>query len=316
MFAVERLIMIIVNGSNSKGLAERVASALKVPLAKVSYRKFPDGELYTRIDSDLDGEDVVLIQTMFPDQNSSLIEFLLTADLIKDSGGKKLIGIIPYFAYARQDKKFQAGEALSIKTLSKLFKSVDINELMTVDVHFHRKPGNFDFYGIPCKNLSAVKLLVDYVRKNISPKITVIGPDLGSSELLEPLKEKTTLTKKKICPVCKRPAEKCICTAKEKRYKIEIESNVDFKNQDVMILDDIISSGSTVMGAIKKVESSGAKKIIVAAVHGLFLGESLQTIKGMSDYLVTTDTIENPVSDVSVAPLITENLKQYTRKSK
>jgi len=304
--------MIILNGSKSTSLGEKIAIDLGLKFENVSTRIFPDGETYIRINNELKGRDVVVVQSMFPDQNDSLMEFLLIADTAKDMGAKKIIGVVPYLAYARQDRKFQPGEALSSQTVANLMKSVGVNKLITVDIHYkHVKPGEFDLFGIPSVNVSAGRLLLDHIKEKIDNNIMTIGPDLGSSEMIEYVTgEKTYLKKEKICPICGKLAKECKCKIKKKKYEIVgFKGEYDFHGKTVVILDDIIASGGTMIKAVKTVKSEGAKKVVAAATHGLFMKDSLLMLREITDYLVVTDSIGTPVSNVSVAPLIVEALK-------
>lgn len=305
-------MMFLITGSNSKALAEKISSLSNVPLAKTSLKKFPDGENYIRIDSDLLGHDVLLLASMFPDQNNSLMEFLFLADACRDCGAKKITAIIPYFAYGRQDKTFQKGEALSLKTLAGLFKAVGIRKIITIESHFHRKPENFDFFGISCTNISAGKALLEDIGEKIGKEYLVIGPDITSGETVEfATGKKIAFEKTKVCPSCKKPAIECTCAGISKKYEIkELKSDIDFRGKNVVILDDMIASGSTMTKAAEKVRAGGAKKVVCAATHGLFIGNSLKTLQEKSDYLIVTDTIETSVSAVSVANLIAEAIKK------
>ncbi len=304
--------MLLISGSNSKALAEKISSLAKIPMARTSLKRFPDGENYIRIDSDLKGQDIFLFASMFPDQNCSLVEFLLLADAAKDQGAKKITAIIPYFAYGRQDKTFQEGEALSLKTLASLFKAVGIQKILTIEAHFHRKPETFDFFGIPCTNISAGKALLEDIVKKIGNDYLVIGPDIESGETVEFATGKKTVFKKtKECPECKKAAVDCKCAGKSRQYEVkEMKSDIDFKGMNVVILDDMIASGTTMIKAAEKVRQEGAKKVICAATHGLFIGNSLKVLQEKSDYLIVTDTIETPASAVSVAGLIAGEIKQ------
>jgi len=223
---------------------------------------------------------------------------------------KSITAVVPYVPYGRQDKKFQDGEATSAKTLASLFKSAGIDEVITVDVHFHRRPERFDFHGMPFVNVSAGKLLVEDIRKNACPDFTVIGPDFGSSEIIEfATGERRVMKKDKICPVCGKPATGCKCELREKSYEAGFSERFDFKGKDVVILDDMIVSGTTMIKAVDKLRESGARKVIAAASHGLFLKDSLKILQEKTDYLVVADSIETPVSGVSIAPLISGLLK-------
>ena len=304
--------MLILNGSKSQPLGEKIAIDLGLNFENVSTRKFPDGETYIRIDTDVKGRDIVIVQTMFPDQNDALMEFLLIADTLKDMEANSIIGVVPYLAYARQDKRFQSGESLSMKTVAELMKTVGVNKLITVDTHYqHIKPGKYNLFGIPCVNLSAGRIMLDHVKEKIDPDFMTIGPDFGASEMIKyATGEEMVLKKEKRCPICGLPATQCKCKIKKKKYEItEVESKYNFSGRNVVILDDIVASGGTMIKAVKKIKSEGAKKVIAAATHGLFMKDSLIQLKELTDYLVVTDSIFTPVSNVSVAPLIVEALK-------
>jgi ribose-phosphate pyrophosphokinase len=304
--------MLILNGSKSQLLGEKIAIDLGLNFENVTTRKFPDGETYIRIETDVKGRDVAIVQTMFPDQNDALMEFLLIADTLRDLEVNSIIGIVPYLAYARQDRKFQPGESLSMKTIAELMKAVGVKKLITVDTHYqHVKPGKFDLFGIPCINISAGRILLNHIRERIDHDLMTIGPDLGSSEMIKyATGEEMVLMKEKKCPICGLPAAQCKCKIQKKKYEItDIESKYNFSGKNVIILDDIIASGGTMIKAVKKVKSEGAKKVVAAATHGLFMKDSLIQLKELTDYLVVTDSISTPVSNVSIAPLIVEALK-------
>jgi len=210
-------------------------------------------------------------------------------------------------AYARQDRKFQAGEALSMKTVAALLKSVGVEYLITVDTHYQHVPhGKFDLFGLNSMNISAGRLLLAHIKDKFDEDLITIGPDFGSSEMVKyATGEEKVLKKEKICPICGLPATQCKCDTKDKEYIIsDVEGDFDFKDKTVVILDDIIASGGTMIQTVKKVKSGGARNIIIAATHGLFLKDSLNTLRTLTDYLVVTDSISTPVSNVSVAPLI------------
>lgn len=304
--------MLILNGSKSQALGEKIAISLGLNFENVSTRKFPDGETYIRIDTDVKGRDIIIVQTMFPNQNDALIEFLIIAHTLKDMEVNSITGVVPYLAYARQDRKFQLGESLSAKTVAELMKAAGVDKLITVDTHYqHVKSGRFDLFGLPCVNVSAGKLLLEHVKEKVDSDLMTIGPDLGSSELIKyTTGEEMVLKKEKRCPVCGLKATQCKCKIEKKKYEItDVESKYNFSGRNVVVLDDIIASGGTMIKAIKKAKAEGAKKVIAAATHGLFMKDSLIQLKELTDYLIVTDSISTPVSNVSIAPLIVEALK-------
>ncbi len=296
----------IIPGSNSLALAKAVSDITGFALAQVSTRKFPDGESYVRIDSKI-SDDAIIVQSSFPNQNDSLIELTLLADAAKDAGAKRLRAVIPYFPYARQDKKFQDGEALSIRAVANILKNAGIEEIITVDAHFHRKPEKFDFYGMRATNISAGRILLGFVRKTIHD-FSVIGPDFGSSDIIQFAGGGETLKKEKICPNCGKNSLLCKCGDGEKSYEAKLSGDLDFAGKSVVILDDMIASGTTMIKAIDKIRQDGAAKIAVVATHGLFLKDSLKTLQEKADLLAVTDSIQTPASKVSVAGIVAEAL--------
>lgn len=302
--------MLIVSGSNSRNLAEKISSQTGIPMAKVLLRKFPDGENYVLIDEDVNGQDVLIVQSMYPNQNDSLVEIMLLSNTLVDLGVKKVIGVIPYLAYSRQHKIYQKGEAYSLKNIINSLKNSSMSKIITVDNHFHRKPEKFDLLGVEFINLSAGKLLLDNIRENATSDFIAIGPDFGSSEIIEfAIGKSLVMKKEEICPVCKKPKIECKCEDKERKYEVsKFEIGMDLKNKNVVILDDMITSGTTMIKAVEKVRNDGANKVIAAATHGLFLKDSLKILQEKTDYLVVTDSIETPVTKVSIASLISEVL--------
>lgn len=296
----------IIPGSNSLALAKAVSDITGFALAQVSARKFPDGESYVRIDSKI-SDDAIIVQSSYPNQNDSIIELVLLADAAKDAGAKMLKAVIPYFPYARQDKKFQNGEALSIRAIANILKSAGIEEIITVDAHFHRKPEKFDFYGMRATNISAGKILLDFVKKSI-PDFSIIGPDFGSSDIIEFAGGGKTLKKEKVCPRCGNNSLLCKCSEAEKSYEAKLSGSSDFSGKNVVILDDMIASGTTMIKAIEKIRQGGAAKVAAVASHGLFLKDSLKILQEKTDLLAVTDSIQTPVSRVSVAGIVAESL--------
>lgn len=284
----------IVGGSNTEELAGKVSEILGGAVIGKSVKKFPDGESYIRLeDTGFEGEKVYVIQTLFPDQNESLIELFMTINAVKENGGIP-VAVIPYFAYGRQDMVFEKGEAFSLKVIASILKALGTEMVITVDAHFHRKGGDHDMFGLHVKNISAVKKL----RNHFGNGFTVVGPDEGSRNFLSPLEGSVFLKKTK----------KIKETNNQLHYKINVESK-DVKGGSVLLMDDIISGGGTIISAAKALKEQG-KKVSVACVHGLFMGDSLKKLSKYADEIVSTDTIKSPCSVVSVADLIAREISE------
>ncbi len=303
--------MLLVANERAAKLAKSVAKLSGAGFIEAIQRRFPDGEIYIRIETPVEYKEVAVLFSMYPGQNASLTEFFMFTDALNDLGASRITAVIPYLPYARQDKRFQHGEALSIKTLARLFKSVGVSRLVVVDTHFHRIPEDFDFFGIKCANLSAGRLLLEHAKEKLGQRSEVIGPDFGSSELIKYATGKASVMEKvKVCPDCGKEKTECMCGSKEVVYEArEFRTDRDFKGKNVAILDDMIASGTTMINACRKLKSMGAKEVIALATHGLFLNDSLKALNSAADYVAVTDTIETPASHVSVAGLIAGALK-------
>lgn len=293
--------MKIIGGSSSDGLAARVARELGTESAKLEIKKFPDGEKYLRVLEDVKGEDIVVIQSISRTPDEFLFEYLLLVDTLKDLGAKRVVSFVPYFAYARQDERFNPGEALSFKTVSKLIESVGTDEIYTIDMHQHRVLKSSDVFKIPSRNLSAMPLLADYVEKaGDLQKPLVIGPDAEAEQWAKLAAERLhtdydVFEKKRLGSenVQIRPRK------------------ANAKDRDVLIVDDIISTGGTIVEALKILFSQGAKRIDVACTHPLLIGGALAKIyEAGAQNVIGTDTVSSPASYVSVAPLIAEQIKK------
>lgn len=293
--------MKIIGGSVSDALATKVARELGVKSVKLEIKRFPDGEKYLRVLEDVKGEDAIVIQSINRTPDELLFEYLLLVDTLRDLGAKRIVSFIPYFAYARQDERFNPGEALSFKTVSKLIESVGTDEIYTIDMHQHRALKSSDVFKIPCHNLSAIPLLADYVEKagNLKRPL-IIGPDAEAEQWARLAAEKLhtdydVFEKKRLGSesVQIRPRK------------------ADAKNRDVLIVDDIISTGGTIVEALKILFSQGATKIDVACTHPILVGGALAKIyETGAQNVVGTDTVASPVSYVSVAPLIAQQIRK------
>jgi len=293
--------LIVIGGSSSENLANSVANQLSLTLAKAEIKRFPDGEKYLRVLNEVKDEHVVVIQSMHHTPDDFLFEYLLLVDTLKDLGAKKVTSFIPYFAYARQDERFKPGEALSFKTVSKLIEAVGTDEIYTIDMHQHRVLSSSDVFRIPSRNLSAMPLLANYVRKEGKLRDPlVIGPD-SEAEQWAKLAAETLGTDYDVFEKKRFAAD-----------KVEVRpKRANAKGRDILIVDDIISTGGTIIEASKILLSQGAKHIEVACTHPILATDALNRIRAAGVLnVIGTDTVPGPISYVSVAPLIAEHIKK------
>ena len=284
--------MYVVSGSASKNIASHLVRELSANIADVEIRRFIDGECYVRVKDDLEGEDVVIVQNTYPDEN--IIETILLKSAVKDMGPRSLTLVIPYFGYARQDRKFLEGEAVSAKALAEIIGE-DVDLIVTVDPH---KDYITEFFKTKAISCSAVPEIARYLADRdidvvLAPDKGAVGRAKRASEILGC--ESDFLEKVRISDE--------IVEMKTKR--------IDVKDKTVAIIDDIISTGGTMAKAVEEMKKQGAKKIYVACTHGLFIGNAIDKIeKAGASEVISTDTIENAYSKVKVAPQIATILKE------
>lgn len=280
----------IVGGTGSKELAKAIAKELGQELAKVEFKRFPDGEIYVRALEGMDKE-VVVVQGMHAPQYDNLMELLLLVKMAKENGAEKVTAVVPYFAHARQDKVFEDGEIIAAEVVAGMLKGAGVDRILTVDLHFFRKEGKFDLFGIKGYNVTAADVLTGYVREKF-PEAVVITPDGGSAEQ------------------AKAVGGVSLQKVRKDSYSVEMGGLPDVEGKDVLILDDMITSGGTMRKAIDLVRKAGARKIVAAATHAAFTGGGYEKVK-VADFVVTTDCIPHKTNMVSVGPKIAGVLKSW-----
>ena len=263
----------------------------KLPSCQLIAKQFPDGEDYIRIPADLRGKDVMFIHRCYPEQDRSLIQLFLVLKTLKDGGASTVKAVIPYLPYARQDKLFLRGEALSSKVVCELIKKSGCDELITFDCHFLKKPGVFNYGGLRIRNLSLSHSIISYFKGKLhSPKI--ISPDEGASYFLSMEKDKGVMKKR-------RGAYSKGSTVYRKPEELEV--NFDVKGRDVVIVDDMISTGSTMLKAVEACKKLGAKSISCGTSHGLFLNDSFKRLKRAgAKEVIASNSIKSSASNLDV----------------
>lgn len=290
--------MIIIPGPASQILGFKIGKLLEAKVVPLDFKRFPDGEAYIRIDGDVQGEHVAVVQSTFP-TDPHLIELFLLLDTVKELDASKITAIVPYLAYARQDKRFRPGEAISIKTIINLIENIGVDELYTVNIHEEAVLSGFK---MPIINLSAMNVIGDYLKNYDLKDPYVVSPDQGAEFLAKEVAE--TL----------RADFSCIFKKRD-RITGEIETEVvelDVKGRDTVIVDDIISTGGTIVNAAKMLKSQGASRVFVGTTHALLIQNARTRImQAKVDEIIGTDTVLSEVSKISVAPLIANALAKY-----
>jgi len=298
--------MIILGGSASSPLAEKVSKELGFEPGRLEIKKFPDGEMYVRVHEDVKDQDVAVIQSLYgPNCNENIFEYLLLVDTLRDLGARSITGVAPYLAYARQDARFYPGEAVTPSSLARLFEAAGTTSFLTIDCELHRLGGVAKVFKIPAQNLSAMPLLGRYARENLAPRNPiVIAPDAGAEDLAAAVAKE--LDGEHFVFKKKRFRKEGSTTS-----KIRIDAgDLDVKGRDAVFADDIISTGATIAEGAKLCSSRGAKRIFALCTHPVLGQGAIKRIKtaGVSK-VIGTDTIPSPVSRVSVAPIVARAIK-------
>lgn len=288
--------MKIVLGPASTQLGELIAQNLKAETVPVTSKTFPDGENYIRLEGKVENEDIAIVQTTSPPQDPKLIQLAFMADAAKRNGAKSITAIVPYMAYARQDKIFLKGEAISAETVAGMLKAAGIDRLITVNIHQEKVLSRFPF---PAKSISAICALTEYFLKRGYAGAFALSPDAGALHLAEEAKE--TLG-----------GEFGYLEKSRDRYTGQITmktKNFEVKGKKVIIFDDIISSGRTIVAAVQILKGFSPKGIYIACVHPLLIGEAEKMIlhSGVQE-IVGTDSVPSTVSRVSLASVISQEL--------
>jgi ribose-phosphate pyrophosphokinase len=270
--------MKIVSGPASKELAESVSALTGYPNVPVSSKIFPDGESYVRLEGSVQGEEVAIVQTTCPPaQDGRLLQLAFMADAAKRAGASKVTAVVPYLAYARQDKMFLSGEGISVETIARMLGAAGIDAFLTVNIHSENTLEKFPY---PAKTASAISLLAQYFVERGHKKAYALSPDKGAMYIA--YTGQTTQTGK----------------------------GLDVNGQTVIIFDDIISTGGTIVGAAKILRELGAAHVFTACVHPLLIGDAAKRILDAGvEEIVGTDSVPGEFSKVSLAPLISKQLK-------
>lgn len=275
--------MKVVAGKSSPLLAKRIAERLGCELAKTSYKVFPDGELYVRVER---VDEAVVVQSIT--SNEDLVRLMLIFDAL---GNAEITAVVPYMGYARQDREFNEGEAVSIRAVARLIESY-ADRIITVNIHSEKAKSYFK----RLVNIDAMPLIGEYYKGR---DVVMISPDLGS------LKRVEVASKHAGCEYDYLEKERI--SAEEVRIK---PKNLDVSGRDVVIVDDIISTGGTIVEATKVLNSLGVRSVECACVHAVLAGDALNKLFNAGVWnVIATDTIERSVSVISVADAIVSALR-------
>ncbi len=290
----------VVATSSSLGLAARVASILGGELVVAEEKAFPDGEKYVRVPIKIAGT-AVIVHSTYPPQDERIVQLLLTIDAAKGAGAERAVVVIPYLAYARQDRRFLEGEPVSVGAILRAVEAVGADAVVTVDLH---KPSSLDeWLRVPHTNVLPAGLLASYFKGRLKDPL-VLAPDRGALHRAEAAAKALGADYDYLEKSRDRVTGQVTVAPK----------SLSVEGRDVLLIDDIISTGGTLALAAKSAKAAGARSVYAACTHALFVLGALDRLyaAGIGE-VVATDTVPSPVSKVSVAELVASAVLSLTR---
>ena len=303
--------MKLLTGNSNKNLSQKISKYLKNRLVNSSIRKFSDGEICIEINENIRGNSIFIIQSVSSPANDNLMELLLCIDALKRSSAKNITAVIPYFGYARQDRKVVPRTSISAKLVSNLITKAGADRIVTIDLHSGQIQGFFD---IPVDNLFATPIFARHIKKKLKTKnLICVAPDVGGTARARALGKMLHV---ELAIVDKRRP------APGKSEVMNVIGNV--KGKTCILVDDIIDSGGTIVNAAAALKKRGAKDVHVYVTHGVLSGNAIDKIKKSNiKNLVITDTIDNSnkvkntknIEVLTISNLVGEAIKRISNST-
>jgi len=269
---------LIFSGSSNKKLAESIISKLGKTLGKAELGVFSDGEIRFQSHENVRGADVFIIQSLTGNINFHIMELLLMADAFKRASAKRITAVIPYYAYARQDRKDRPRVPVSARLIADLIETSGFSRVLTIDLHANQIQG---FFNIPVDNLMGLPIFVSHFKKMDSKNIVIVSPDAGGVERAR---------------IFSKMLKAGLAIADKRRTAPNVAEIFhiigDVKGKDAIIVDDIVDTAGTLTATINAVKENGAKRVFALCTHGIFSGKAIERITNSQvDSIYTTDTI-------------------------
>jgi len=303
--------MKILSGTSNPRLSKEISKKLKLKLINTNIKRFADGEIYIEINENIRGNSVFVIQSTSTPANDNIMELLLCIDALRRSSAKNITAVIPYFGYARQDRKVAPRTSISAKVVSNLITNAGASRIVTVDLHAGQIQGFFD---IPVDNLFTTPMFARYIKKKFKTKnLVCVSPDVGGVQRTRGL---ATKIKAELAIIDKRRPEP---------GKSQVMNIIgDVKGKNCIIVDDIIDSGGTIINAVEALKKAVAIDVYVFITHAVLSGEAAKKIKKSKiKKLIITDTIDNSakiknnskIEVISIAPLMAEAISRISNST-
>jgi ribose-phosphate pyrophosphokinase len=296
--------VLILSGPSSSDLASRIAKYMGsyvADLVPVDFRFFSDGESKIRISKDVKGKDCIVVQSTYPPTDTHIIQTLMIIKKCTDDNASRVCAVVPYMAYARQDRAFSEGEVVSFEVVAKLFESIGTNNLITVDIHSLRA---LSYFTIDAMNVSSIPLLANYATNKLNLRPLVVSPDEGGTKRAE-----------EFAKAIKTPDMIVLKKFRDKNTgEVTIDEKLDFDiaNRDIILVDDIISTGSSIIKACEFLKKNNCNRVYVMCAHALLIGDALQRIKavGIVEDIIATNSVPGECAKVDLSSIISSAIRK------
>ncbi|MBI2492444.1 MAG: ribose-phosphate pyrophosphokinase [Candidatus Rokubacteria bacterium] len=291
-------------GNANRPLAEEIAQYLRVPLSDAEVTRCSDGEVYVQVNENVRGADVFLVQPTCPPVNDTLMELLIMTDAMRRASARRITAVLPYYGYARQDRKVQPRVPISAKLVADLLEAAGIDRVLALDLHAGQIQG---FFKIPVDHLFAAPVMIDYLGKKELRDAVIVAPDAGGVERARAIAKRLN-------------AGLAIIDKRREGPNSAVAMHLigDVRDRDAVVIDDMIDTASTLIQAVGALVREGARRVLACGVHAVLSGPAMERIAGSPlEEVVVTNSI--PVSDakraarvtvLSVAPLLGEAIRR------
>ncbi len=295
--------MKIFSGTANEPLARAICKSIGIELGRCDITPFPDGETFVKIKDNVRGEDVFIIQPTSPPTNHNLMELFIMIDALRRASAKRITAVMPFYGYARQDRKDQPRVPITAKLVANLLVAAGANRLLTMDLHAQQIQGFFD---IPVDHLYAAPVMYEYLRRKKLADLVVVSPDIGGLKMAHAYSQTLEAG--------------LAIVAKRRKSATEVESMAvigDIKGKNILLVDDLTETAGTLTAAAALLKKKGAKNILACVSHAILSDVGIERLrKSAIDELITTDTVQrSPIDGVkivtlSVAGLLGEAIKR------
>ncbi len=300
--------MKIFSGTSNLPLASAICSNIGIELGKSSIKPFPDGETFVKIEENVRGEDVFVLQSTSPPTNHHLMEMFIMIDALRRASAARITAVLPFYGYARQDRKDQPRVPITAKLVANLLVAAGSNRILTMDLHAQQIQGFFD---IPVDHLYAAPVMYEYLKKKSLKNLVVVSPDVGGLKMAYAYSQVLEAS--------------LAIVAKRRKSASEVESMAvigEIRGKEVLLVDDLTETAGTLTQAAALLKKKGARRILACVSHAILNEMGIERLrKSAIDELVTTDTVSRPaikgvkITTLSVAGLLGEAIKRIHSNS-